>query len=99
VWSSSTEAFGVMQLLGYKLYLTPFASGVVLYGSYILALTALFFALLWKRVLRVHSFFHDEAQLSFVLAALLLYLAQSNLGFNVLLTAPTRDTSTTAFHS
>jgi phosphatidylserine synthase len=50
-----------------------------------LGLAVLYLALFWKCPWQGCSFFRDEAQMRFILAALVLFLAQSNLGFNVLL--------------
>jgi hypothetical protein len=84
MWSSSHEAFYCFQLRGHELCLTPFGSGLVLYGGFVLALATLYFALLLRAL--HDGKFDDEMQMCFVVAALMLYLAQVNLGFNVLLT-------------
>jgi hypothetical protein len=84
MWSSSEEPFYCLRLRDYEFCLTPLYSGVVLYSSYILALSASYITLFLRPML--DRGFRDEIQIRFILATLMLYLAQVNLGFNVFLT-------------
>jgi hypothetical protein len=84
--SSSKQPFACIQLLDSKFCLTPFHTGIALYVTYVLALAAFYFALFRRPLLRVSCLFRDEVKMRFILATLILYLAQLNLGFNVFLT-------------
>jgi hypothetical protein len=84
MWSSSHKPFYCLQLSNRELCLTPFHSGLVLYGTYILALATLYFGLFWRSLL--DGGFRDERQIRFIVATIVLYLAQVNLGFNIFLT-------------
>jgi hypothetical protein len=84
MWSSSKEPFYCLRFRDYEFCLTPFHSGAVLYCGYIVILSASFIAFFLRPLLG--GGFRDEMKMRFVLATIILYLAQVNLGFNVFLT-------------
>jgi hypothetical protein len=81
MWSYSHTPFYCLRFHHHGLCLTPFRLGLVLYGTYVIALAVLYFL---KPLLA--GKFPDERQLRFILATIILYLAEINLGFNVFLT-------------
>ena len=87
--SDPSKPFGFAQLRDRDYYLTPFItplySGIALYISYVFAITASYFAIVWKQALRPDYLLRDSIQMRFIIATLVLYIAQVNLGFNVLL--------------
>jgi hypothetical protein len=83
MWSSAKVPFACVQLLQNQFCLTPFPTGIVLYVSYVVILTAFYSSLFWRPLL--NSLLRDQVQTRCIIAILILYLAQINLGFNVFL--------------
>jgi len=83
MWSSPKEPFYCLRSSGYQFCLTPSYSGLMLYGIYLLALSALNVALIFKLLQR--EGLHDQTRIRFMLAVLIMYIAQANLGLNVFL--------------
>ena len=82
VWSSSKQPFYCLR--DTQFCLTSFHSGLMLYGVYLLALSTFYITLILKLLQR--GGLRDQTRTRFILAVLILYIAQANLGFNVLLT-------------
>jgi hypothetical protein len=80
--SSSKEPFECVSLGTHEVCLTPFHSGLFLYVVYILGLSAVYSVLCLR--LTKHGAQLENGN-TLIIASLLLFLAQSNLGFNVLL--------------
>jgi hypothetical protein len=81
MWSSSRESFACVRLSDHRFCSTPFHSGLALYGLYVLALTTIYTALCWR--LQGSRY---KRRIQLILATLIMYLGQVNLGFNVFLT-------------
>jgi hypothetical protein len=84
IWPTARQSIYCQQVVGHEFCLTPIRSGIALYISYILVLSVLYITAFLRPILIRGC--RDERQTRFIIATLMLYLAQANLGFNMLLT-------------